>query len=179
MRILHIVTRRTWVGRRASCGLSPRPRRPRGTMPLSPPAPEGDWVAFRGMDERIAAFPLPDLLRAISPKREMKALHSIAALSRSWTPTLSISTPPRREPWDAWRRVFQTHIVYTMHGYDQIRVENKAMLGIDTLLRPLCGAIVAVSSRDAEGDGEGWLRRRIHTQWRARRFPRSHRRGDG
>ncbi|MCE1195424.1 glycosyltransferase family 4 protein [bacterium] len=155
MRILHIVTRSEFGGAQSVVRTLAESQAAAGHDAAVAAGPEGAWEAFRGMDERVAAFPLPDLLRAISPRREFKALHSIAALERSWAPdivhlhTSKAGALGRLAPGIPRRR-----IVYTMHGYDQIRVENRTMLGIDALLRPLCGAIVAVSSRDAEAMGK-------------------------
>ncbi|MHB0896446.1 MAG: glycosyltransferase, partial [Spirochaetales bacterium] len=154
MRILHIVTRSELGGAQSVARTLAEAQVAAGHDAAIAAGPEGDGEAFRGMDERIEAFTLPELFRAISPKREFKALRSIAALYRSWAPdivhlhTSKAGALGRIAPGIPRRR-----IVYTMHGYDQIRVENKAMLGIDKLLRPLCGAIVAVSSRDAEAMG--------------------------
>lgn len=157
MRILHIVTRSELGGAQSVVRTLAEAQAAAGHDAAVAAGPEGDWEAFRGMDERVATFPLPNLLRAISPMREFKALRSIAALNRSWKPdivhlhTSKAGALGRLAPGIPRRR-----IVYTMHGYDQIRVENRAMLGIDTLLRPLCGAVVAVSLGDAkamENDG--------------------------
>ncbi len=155
MRILHIVTRSEFGGAQSVVRTLAEAQAAAGHDAAVAAGPEGAWEAFQGMDERVATFPLPDLLRAISPKREMKALHSIAALNRSWTPDIvHLHTSKAGALGRLAPGVPRRHIVYTMHGYDQIRVENRAMLGIDALLRPLCGAIVAVSGRDAEAMGK-------------------------
>ena len=155
MRILHIVTRSEFGGAQSVVRTLAEAQAAAGHDVAVAAGPEGAWEAFRGMDARVATFPLPDLLRAISPKREFKAFLSIAALERSWNPdivhlhTSKAGALGRLVPGIPRRR-----IVYTMHGYDQIRVENRAMLGVDTLLRHFCGAVVAVSRRDAEAMGK-------------------------
>jgi len=157
MRILHIVTRSELGGAQSVVRTLAEAQAAAGHDTAVAAGPEGDWEAFQDMDKRIAIFQLPDLLRAIGLKREFKALHSIAALYRSWNPDIvHLHTSKAGALGRLAPGVPRRHIVYTMHGYDQIRVENRAMLGIDTLLRPLCGAVVAVSRGDAkamENDG--------------------------
>ena len=157
MRILHIVTRSELGGAQGVVRTLAEAQAAAGHEAAVAAGPEGDWEAFRGMDKAVALFPLPDLLRAIEPTRELKALWSIAALYRSWKPDIvHLHTSKAGALGRLAPGVPRRHIVYTMHGYDQIRVENKAMLGVDTSLRRLCGAVVAVSLGDAkamEGDG--------------------------
>lgn len=157
MRILHIVTRSELGGAQSVVRTLAEAQAAAGHDITVAAGLEGGWEAFRDMDKRIAIFQLPDLLRAIRPKREFKALYSIATLYRSWKPDIvHLHTSKAGALGRLAPGISRRHIVYTMHGYDQIRVENRAMLGIDKLLRPLCGAVVAVSRGDAkamENDG--------------------------
>ena len=149
MRILHIVTRSELGGAQGVVRTLAEAQAGSGREVAIAAGPEGDWEAFRGMDKAIVLFPLPDLLRAIEPRRELKALWSIAALYRSWKPDIvHLHTSKAGALGRLAPGLPRRHIVYTMHGYDQIRVENKAMLGIDRSLRRLCGAVVAVSRGD-------------------------------
>ena len=44
----------------------------------------------------------------------------------------------------------RSRVVYTMHGYDQLKRANRKLLLVDKALRNRCGAIVAVSKADLQ-----------------------------
>ncbi len=151
MRILHIVTRSEFGGAQSILRTLAEAQAAAGYEVAVAAGMEGEWEAFRNMDARIIGFPIPELVRAIHPTGEAQAIIAIARLYRHWKPdithlhTSKAGALGRLAPGMPRRR-----IVYTMHGYDQIRVENATLLGIDKMLRPLCGAVVAVSLRDAD-----------------------------
>lgn len=151
MRILHIVTRSEFGGAQSMLRTLAEAQTAAGCEVAVAAGMEGEWEAFHGMDARIVAFPIPELVRAIHPAREAKAIIAIARLYRHWKPDIAqLHTSKAGALGRLAPGMPRRHIVYTMHGYDQLRVENGSLLGIDKMLRPLCGAVVAVSLRDAE-----------------------------
>lgn len=151
MRILHVVTRSEFGGAQSIVRNLAEFQSARGDTVAVAAGNEGGWEAFAGMDRRIDSIPVPDLVRAIRPAAEVRALASLASLYRRWNPdivhlhTSKAGALGRCASGGLPRR----HIVYTMHGYDQIRTENRKMLPIDRLLASRCGAVVAVSAVDA------------------------------
>ncbi len=75
----------------------------------------------------------------------------IRALYRSWKPNIVHLHTSKAGALGRLAGAFPaSRIVYTMHGYDQLRIENRVFLGIDRGLRKHGGVIVAVSERDRE-----------------------------
>ena len=152
MRILHVVTRSEFGGAQSIVRSLAESRSAHGDTVAVAAGNEGSWEAFAGMDRRIECIPVPDLVRAIKPVADFRAIASLASLYRRWNPdivhlhTSKAGALGRCASGGLPRR----NIVYTMHGYDQIRTENRKMLPIDRLLASRCGAVVAVSAVDAE-----------------------------
>jgi glycosyltransferase involved in cell wall biosynthesis len=101
------------------------------------------------MPDAIGRVVLPHLLRRVSPGHEIGAIAEISALYHSFRPdcvhlhTSKAALLGRLAPGLA-----RSRIVYTMHGFDQLRVANRPFLAADKFLRRMCGAIVAVSALD-------------------------------
>lgn len=155
MKILHLVTRSEPGGAQSVVRTLASVQAESGDLVTIASGAEGGGEAFLGLDPRIRLVVIPDLRRAIAPLGEVKALIAIAALYRELNPdivhvhTSKASALGRLAA--GWTRtgLLPHRIVYTMHGYDQLRVENRMLLVVDKALRSRCGAIVAVSDRDA------------------------------
>lgn len=150
MRILHIVTRSEFGGAQSVVRILAEAQAASGHTVAVAAGLEGSWEAFAGMDSRVESIPMPLLLRSIRPKEDIKALFALSALYKRWNPEFvhlhtSKAGALGRLAWGVSRR----HIVYTMHGYDQIKVLNRRMLFLDKLLAKRCTAVVAVSRVDA------------------------------
>lgn len=157
MRILHLVTRSEPGGAQSLVRTLAEAQRAAGNQVAIAHGPEGDGEAFRGMDDGIGRLQITDLVRAVSPIREIKAIAEIAALYRKWKPDIAHLHTSKAGALGRLAAGFgprgaidPRRIVYTMHGYDQLRVENRKLLAADKALRARCGAVVAVSRLDAE-----------------------------
>ena len=157
MRILHLVTRSEPGGAQSLVRTLAEAQRAAGNQVAIAHGPEGDGEAFRGMDDGIGRLQIPDLVRAVSPIREIKAIAEIAALYRKWKPDIAHLHTSKAGALGRLAAGFgprgaidPRRIVYTMHGYDQLRVENRKLLAADKALRARCGAVVAVSRLDAD-----------------------------
>ncbi len=151
MRILHVVTRSEFGGAQGVVRTLAEAQSARGHSVGVAAGLEGLWEAFAGMDRRVESISLPLLIRAIRPKEDSMALVALGALFRRWKPDIvHLHTSKAGALGRLAAGVDRRHIVYTMHGYDQIRVLNRRMLFLDKLLAKRCGAVVAVSRLDAD-----------------------------
>lgn len=150
MTILHLITRSEPGGGQTVVRTLALRQARSGDRVLVASGPEGGGAAFFGMPG-VETLTVPHLVRALRPACELRALAEIAALYRRVKPdivhlhTSKAGALGRLAPGIGRRR-----IVYTMHGYDQLRVQNRGLLAADRALRGRCGAVVAVSARDLD-----------------------------
>ena len=120
--------------------------------------PEGGGEAWRGLDASIARFEVEGLVRDIAPLNEFRALRALGRLYRNWRPDIvHLHTSKAGALGRLAGGIDGRRIVYTMHGFDQLRVSNRRFLAVDKALRHRCGAVVAVSENDRTAmDAEGY-----------------------
>lgn len=110
-------------------------------------AGEGDGKMFNTLDPKIKTERLPALMRRLSPINEVKAVMEMKKLYKKYNPDIihlhsskagilgRIAFPPEK-------------IVYTVHGFDSIRIAYRKFLPIEKMLQKRCAAIVGVSNYD-------------------------------
>jgi glycosyltransferase involved in cell wall biosynthesis len=149
MRILEIITRSEVGGGQTVAASLAGAFAGRGHEVLVASGPEGGGEAWRGLDPRVGVAELPGLVRSISPLHEIEALRSVSRLYRSFRPDIAhLHTSKAGAIGRLAPGVDRRRIVYTMHGYDQLRIANRGFLAVDRALRRRCGAVVAVSGAD-------------------------------
>ncbi len=149
MRILQLVTRSEPGGAQSVVAGLAQGLVERGHEVAIASGVEGNGEAWSGLDARIERMAVKGLMRAVSPLDELRALRSLSRIYRDWAPDIvhvhtSKAAALGRLAWMGSSR----RIVYTMHGYDQLRRANRAMLPIDKALRFRTGTTVAVSRSD-------------------------------
>lgn len=111
--------------------------------------PEGGGEAWKHLDAGIERLDIPGLVRDVSPLNELRALAGIASLYRSYRPDIvHLHTSKAGFLGRLAGGIPRQRIVYTMHGYFQLRNINRKFLPVDKLLRNRCGRVVAVSRND-------------------------------
>ncbi len=149
MKILQLVTRSEPGGAQTIVRTLAEALSERGHDVLVASGPEGDGEAWKGMSDRVGIAVLPHLVRSLSPGEEFKAIAEISALYRSFRPDcVNLHTSKAALLGRLAPGLARSRIVYTMHGFDQLRVANRRFLAADKILKRLCGAVVAVSSQD-------------------------------
>lgn len=149
MRILEIITRSEVGGAQSMVRTLTEELAARGHTVAIAHGPEGEAEAWQGMSAGIERIVLPHLVRAISPFYDLRACTEISSLYRHWHPdivhlhTSKAAALGRLVPGAPVPR-----IVYTMHGYDQLKIANRVFLGFDAALKRRCAAVVAVSDYD-------------------------------
>jgi glycosyltransferase involved in cell wall biosynthesis len=111
--------------------------------------PEGAGEAWRGLDPRVSCVEVRHLVRAISPPDDLVAMMELTSLYRRVRPDIvHLHTSKAGAIGRMAPGMDRGRIVYTMHGYDQLRVANRRFLKVDMALKGRCGAIAAVSEAD-------------------------------
>ncbi len=111
-------------------------------------AGEGDGKLFELLDKRVKRQQIPTLVRRVSPLNELKALAALRKVYRDFKPDLihlhsSKAGVLGRVAFPA------SKIVYTVHGFDSIRLVFRKFLPLEKALQKKCAAIVGVSRYDA------------------------------
>jgi glycosyltransferase involved in cell wall biosynthesis len=149
MRILQVVTRSETGGGQSVVANLAAELYARGHEVAIASGPEGGGEAWLGLDKGIELFDIKGLVRDISPLNELRAVGSLGGLYRSYRPDIVHLHTSKAGFLGRLAPGFpKDKIVYTMHGYFQLRDINRKFLLVDKALRKLCGAVVAVSRND-------------------------------
>lgn len=157
MRILHLITRSEIGGAQAVvAGLASELSKAGHEVAIAS-GEEGGGCAWKGLSSQIELFEVDGLGRSMSVLADIAALSSVRKLYRQWKPDIvHLHTSKAAALGRLANGIDSRRIVYTMHGYDQIRSEHRLYLPIDRMLARKTGAIVAVSKCDQKamrGDG--------------------------
>lgn len=110
-------------------------------------AGEGDGKMFSLLDPTVRRERLPSLRRALSPVHELKAMAEMHRLYRKYKP--DVVHLHSSKAGMLGRVAFpKSRIVYTVHGFDSIRIAYRKYLPLERMLQHRCRAIVGVSRYD-------------------------------
>lgn len=112
-------------------------------------AGEGDGKMFDLLDKSIKTERIPSLVRRLSPLNEIKTIIALRKLYRKYRPDIihlhsskagilgRIAFPAKK-------------VVYTVHGFDSIRIAYRKFLPLEKFLQKRCAAIIGVSKYDEQ-----------------------------
>ena len=112
-------------------------------------AGEGDGKLWDILDKRVRCEVCKELQRALSPLKDLRTILALRVLYRRHRPDIvhlhsskagalgRIAFPKKR-------------VVYTVHGFDSIRLAFRKFIAVERLLQRRTKAIVAVSNYDAQ-----------------------------
>jgi glycosyltransferase involved in cell wall biosynthesis len=110
-------------------------------------AGEGDGKMFQLLNPNIRYIKLNSLKRKISPVNEIRTIYSFNQLYQKYKP--DIIHLHSSKAGILGRLVFpKNKVIYTVHGFDSIRLEYRQYLPVERFLQNRCKAIVAVSHYD-------------------------------
>lgn len=110
-------------------------------------AGEGDGKMFNAIDDRVRKIYYPHLRRDISLYHDTKTLVAMWKFNRKLHP--DIIHLHSSKAGLLGRLVFpRRKIIYTIHGFDSIRVAFRQFLPIERIMQRRCAAIVGVSQYD-------------------------------
>lgn len=108
---------------------------------------EGDGKFFEMLDPRIESVNVRHLIRRISLKDDLLALFELRRLRKKYNP--DIVHLHSTKAGLLGRIVFpRKKIVYTVHGFDSVRVAYRPLLPVEKIMQYFCSAIVGVSNYD-------------------------------
>lgn len=119
-----------------------------------------DGLMWALLDARVAKEECPTLQRALSPVKDLRAVWALRRLYRKHRPDIvhlhsskagmlgRMAFPPRKT-------------VYTVHGFDSIRIAFRTFLPVERLMQRRCAAIVGVSHHDVRTMAEEGIHRNV------------------
>lgn len=110
-------------------------------------AGEGDGKVFELLKPEVKTERVPNLVHRISPTDEVKALMQLRALYRKYHPDI-IHLHSSKAGMLGRIAFPKSKIVYTVHGFDSIRVAHRKLLPVEKFLQNRCSAIAGVSNYD-------------------------------
>lgn len=110
-------------------------------------AGEGDGKMFELLNPNIITERIPSLVRRLSPFNEIKAIFQMRKLYNRYEPDI-IHLHSSKAGLLGRISFPKSKIVYTVHGFDSIRLAYRKFLPLERLLQNNCGAIVGVSKYD-------------------------------
>ena len=119
---------------------------------------DGNSVAVASMDGgylwsqlpiEVVQFRLNNMVKPINPKKDLKVFFELKKVVKQFKPDVihlhssKAGVLGRIVAFPKCRRV-----VYTVHGFDSIRLKHRIFLPLEKILQNFCGAIVGVSDYD-------------------------------
>lgn len=110
-------------------------------------AGEGDGKMWEMISPRVTCIRSRYLQRALSPVKDIRAALELRRIYRKHQP--DVIHLHSSKAGTLGRLVFPTKkVVYTVHGFDSIRLAFRKFLPVERILQRACSAIVAVSNYD-------------------------------
>ncbi len=113
-------------------------------------AGEGDGKMFDLLDVNVIREHIPALQRSISPLNELKAIFQLQKLYKKYKPDI-IHLHSSKAGLLGRIAFPKLKIIYTVHGFDSIRLAYRKFLPLEKILQHRCAAIVGVSKYDEAG----------------------------
>ena len=110
-------------------------------------AGEGDGLMWKLLDEGIRQVPCRHLFRKPSLKEDIMLLYEFRRLRRRLAPDI-VHLHSSKAGMVGRIAFKKSCIVYTVHGFDSIRLANRRFLFLEKIMQYRCKAIVGVSKYD-------------------------------
>lgn len=125
-------------------------------------AGEGDGKMFELLDARIKKDRIPSLVRKLSPLNEIKTILAMKKVYRKYKPDI-IHLHSSKAGLLGRLAFPKNKIIYTVHGFDSIRLAYRKFLPLERLLQNRCEAIVGVSKYDEKNLNQEHITRNVST----------------
>lgn len=110
-------------------------------------AGQGDGKMFTMLDAKVKHERIPHLRRPLSPINDLLAVLDMKRLYRKYRPDV-IHLHSSKAAMIGRMAFPKTKIVYTVHGFDSIRIAHRSFLFIERFMQRACRAIIGVSKYD-------------------------------
>lgn len=112
------------------------------------------------LDAEVSKFPCRSLQRSVSPIKDMTALWQLHRIYREYKPDV-IHLHSSKAGMLGRIAFPKNKIVYTVHGFDSIRLAFRSFLPIERFMQRRCRAIVGVSEHDLRTMKECGIHRNV------------------
>lgn len=161
MKILHIITNTELGGAQRVC------------IDLATAAiNEGNKVAIASMEggylwnelpREAKQFQVKNMVKPISPKNDLKCFFELKKAIKEFNPDIIHLHSSKAGVLGRLASIFNSRrIVYTVHGFDSIRLKHRIFLPFERILQHFCGAIVPVSYYDEKNLRSEKITRNLH-----------------
>lgn len=110
-------------------------------------AGEGDGKMFPQLNSTITIERIPSLVRRLSPINDIKTVIAFRKLYNKYKPDI-VHLHSSKAGLLGRISFPKSKIIYTVHGFDSIRIAYRKFLPLEKLLQKRCAAIVGVSKYD-------------------------------
>lgn len=110
-------------------------------------AGEGDGKLWEILDKRVVKIPCPYIMRKPSIINDTRAIFFLKKVNREFKPDV-IHLHSSKAGLLGRMAFPSSKIVYTVHGFDSIRLRYRSFIPIERLFQNFCSAIVGVSAYD-------------------------------
>ena len=125
-------------------------------------AGEGDGKLWEMLDRGVMRIRCETLQRALSPLKDLQTIVELRHIYRRYRP--DIIHLHSSKAGTLGRIAFpRKRVIYTVHGFDSIRLAFRRFLGVERLLQHRTQAIVAVSNYDKQNLINEGIRRNVET----------------
>lgn len=125
-------------------------------------AGEGDGEMFKLLDRAVKVEHIPSLQRAISPMKEIKAIKEMRKLYKKFNPDI-IHLHSSKAGMLGRIAFPKEKTIYTVHGFDSIRLAFRKFLPIEKMMQHRCSAVVGVSKYDEKNLKDEGIIKNVHT----------------
>ena len=147
MKILHIITNTELGGAQKVCIDLCRSAVADGNS-VAVASMEGGYL-WSQLPSEVLQFKLKHMVKPIKPKKDLRVFFELKAVVKRFKP--DIIHLHSSKAGVLGRLVAFPHckrVVYTVHGFDSIRLKYRVFLPLEKILQQFCGAIVGVSDYD-------------------------------
>lgn len=148
MRIMHIITRSELGGAQSVLANMVNMLQEKGHE-VTVVAGDGDGKLWDMLDKRVHRVRIPTLCREISPWNDLKTFFYLRRIRSRYKPDVVHLHSSKASVLG--RLAFSSKkIVYTVHGFDSIRIQYRKFLPVERVMQYLARFVVAVSHYDVQ-----------------------------
>lgn len=147
MKILHLITNTDLGGAQKVAGILCNKAVENGHQVALASMPGGAF--WETLSPEVKQYKIKNLIKPISLLPDLKSYFEIKKIIKDFKPDiLQLHSSKAGFLGRMAGRKIKKHIVYTVHGFDSVRIKNRKFLFIEKIMQKECGAIIPVSFYD-------------------------------
>lgn len=171
MKILHIITNTELGGAQRVCIELCNAALADGNQ-VAVASMQGGYL-WDALDSKVEKFFIKSMVKPISVKHDLKCLHELRKVVRRYKPdVLQLHSSKAGTLGRLAAFGTKTKVVYTVHGFDSIRLKHRIFLPLEKILQNWCHGIVGVSRYDETNLRSEKINRNVHTIYNGIALPK-------